>query len=697
MCCGGGNQQSTVNTPNVPQWYLDAGQSLVGRAQTESQQPYQAYTGPRVAGFNTDQTDAFAATRNATGAWQPGLSAAYAATDRGAGAFPGADIGAYMSPYQQNVIDIAKREAVRQDDMARQGRDASAVGRGAFGGSRHGLVEAEARRNLGQNLSDIQMTGQQAAYNSALNQFNADQSRALAAGQQYGNLAGASQSLGLRDAAALETIGATQQGQEQRNLDTAYGDFLEQRGYPGQQLNFLSSILRGTNPQGLYPTTQTTQLPNPSIAGQVGGLGTAALGVYGLGRGFGWFARGGRVRRPGNYAMGGQVRGYQTGGLATLSTPELYLIQRDYMRRRDPRLPAINSEIVRRRSANPMTTEPGPGIRGGLSALAASTGVDRDREIEEATAGLATDRDLEGTRGLATRSPIEEAVARPLPKPPTSRPAGLAAAAPPTMDRDLEGTRGLASPIEPSVADNRDELLAENSTPYHPPAKEKSAFDDAAPWEALAAAGFKMAEAASRPGATLAGSLGAGGSEGIRQLQVRRKENRENRELDIRENRDKALIDINQKELELKRLIETDPNSPKVKRLQAEIEESRAKVATIYPAQAQYYKGLAERVGEKDDELYTIIPGDDGEAIGVTKKGGTKKLGVPYSKLKPQASESEIRMKALQIVSSIEEKQITPFTPEERQRRLREAEAYIRGGPESAPVKRYNPETRRLE
>jgi hypothetical protein len=102
-------------------------------------------------------------------------------------------------------------------------------------------------------------------------------------------------------------------------------------------------------------------------------------------------------------------------------------------------------------------------------------------------------------------------------------------------------------------------------------------------------------------------------------------------------------------------------------------------------------------MAESEDQLYTIIEGDDGKGIGITKTGKQVPLGVPYKKLKPQMSDADMRLQALKIVSEMEEKQGVPFPPAERQQRLREAEAFLKGGSEAAPVRRYNPETRKLE
>lgn len=95
--------------------------------------------------------------------------------DVGVGSFiqPGT-AEAYMSPYQQAVTNVEKREAMRASDIMRQQQQAQAVQQGAFGGSRQAIVEAERQRNLGQQLGDIQARGSQSAFQQAQQQFNAE-------------------------------------------------------------------------------------------------------------------------------------------------------------------------------------------------------------------------------------------------------------------------------------------------------------------------------------------------------------------------------------------------------------------------------------------------------------------------------------------------------------------------------------------
>jgi hypothetical protein len=332
---GGGGGGDTVSTQivDLPEWATEYGKEGLATAQTLTnikQNPYKTYTGDRTAGFSGLQQTAMQNAYNmapSTGtnaamglAGAAGLNALNTQYDPASfnvnqlqtGSFtqPGA-ASAYMNPYMQNVVDIEKREAQNQADIAGTSRSAQAVKAGAFGGSRQAVLEAEAERNLAQQMGDIQAKGSSAAYNQAMQQFNAEQQLGLTAqtGNQQQNLEaqklveqsrqyGAGQGMqglqtALTSAGQLANIGQQQFGQEmsinqlqnqygaqqqamqQQGLDTQYQDFLNQQRYPYQQLEFMNSILRGT-PMG---TVQSMYQPAPSALSQIAGLGTAAYGV----------------------------------------------------------------------------------------------------------------------------------------------------------------------------------------------------------------------------------------------------------------------------------------------------------------------------------------------------------------------------------------------------------------------------------
>jgi hypothetical protein len=133
--------------------------------------------------------------------------------EAGSMAAPGT-LTSYMSPYQQAVTDIEKREAVRASETQRPQVGAGAARAGALGGTRATLLEAERQRNLGQQLGDIQARGSQAGFEQARAGFEADRAARLQQAQ-FGLGAFQAQE-GARQRAAEMGMSAQQQAEASR-------------------------------------------------------------------------------------------------------------------------------------------------------------------------------------------------------------------------------------------------------------------------------------------------------------------------------------------------------------------------------------------------------------------------------------------------------------------------------------------------
>jgi hypothetical protein len=115
---------------------------------------------------------------------------------------------------------------------------------------------------------------------------NQDFARLLQSGQAMGALGQQTQQMGLQNIAALEAAGAGQQQQQQRSLDTAYQDFLNQREYDRNNIGFLNAAVRGLT----VPTSTTTASNGPASVYQPSPLsqfGSALATGYGLNKMFG--------------------------------------------------------------------------------------------------------------------------------------------------------------------------------------------------------------------------------------------------------------------------------------------------------------------------------------------------------------------------------------------------------------------------
>ena len=304
VCFGGGGggqppppppTTMTQQTSNIPEYFQPYLERLFDRAESVTTEPFQRYEGQRLAEFTPEQQAAYSGVEGLVGDYKPYLASADLLTAQAAqqSTDPTA-IAARMNPYQQAVIDIQKREALRDAEKLQQQIGAQAVGAGAYGGSRQALIESELARQQGQRLADIQAVGSQQAYDKAMEQLAADRAASLAAGQQFATLGGQQQQLGLAGLGALETVGGTRQAQQQKALDIAYEDFARETTRPSQQVQEMSSVLRGFNlPVSTY-TTQQNQVQQPGLGQQLLGAG---LGVYGLGSQFGLFKEGGDVQK----------------------------------------------------------------------------------------------------------------------------------------------------------------------------------------------------------------------------------------------------------------------------------------------------------------------------------------------------------------------------------------------------------------
>jgi hypothetical protein len=292
---GGGQQPSSTSqsTTTIPEYARPYVERMLGKAEAFSETPYQAYGGQRVAGFTPLQEQSFKGAGNLGPAQQIGQGTQLAGMAGLGGLGAGQQYAqqatnpyamqSYMSPYMENALAPQLREAARASAIQGQQNQAQAVQQGAFGGSRSAIVEAERQRNLGQQQADIYGRGMQTAFEQArqAQQFGADLGlRGYGmAGQMAGTLGQLGQTQFGQQQGAIQAqaaAGAQQQAQEQQGLSQAYQDFLTQRGYPQQQLSFMSDILRGVP---LGQQTQVQYQAPPPMSSQLAQLGLGAYGV----------------------------------------------------------------------------------------------------------------------------------------------------------------------------------------------------------------------------------------------------------------------------------------------------------------------------------------------------------------------------------------------------------------------------------
>lgn len=280
---------------------------------------FQTYTAPRLAGFSPEEQAAMSGIVGLVGAGQQYLAPAAGLTAGLTQQFTPATAQQYMSPYQQAVIDVEKREAIRQAERPMQDIGAAAVQAGGYGGSRQAILEAEAGRNLQQQLADIQTKGQQAAYETGLRAFESQKAREKAAASGLTSLGQIAPKQSLAELTALSGIGEAQRGMQQAGLDISYQDFMQQQQYPYDLLGQYQSTLYGY-PYQAYAQQQYTPYQKPSTFQQLAGV----LGSVGkVGSAFGFFNTGGKIAYQSEGGLSGMTKKLQPGGqVGDTTTPE---------------------------------------------------------------------------------------------------------------------------------------------------------------------------------------------------------------------------------------------------------------------------------------------------------------------------------------------------------------------------------------
>ena len=201
----------------------------------------------------------------------------------------------------QRATDAAVRQAQQDTDRGLI-QDASEAARmGAFGGSRLGLREAQTVAEGARTTGDLRaqaaaqgltFAGQRfdadrearfAAEDRMRSQFETEEAARVRAAEELQSYAPLVQGLTEQAASGLLTAGEAQRMLDQMALDMAYADYVEQREFPFQMINFAQGALQGvpyeTRTIGLEEGTQYVQ--SPSIYGQtLGGLGSLASAYY---------------------------------------------------------------------------------------------------------------------------------------------------------------------------------------------------------------------------------------------------------------------------------------------------------------------------------------------------------------------------------------------------------------------------------
>jgi hypothetical protein len=270
--------QSTTSY-DIPEYFKEIQERTLRRGETEFSKPYQAYTGQRIAQLNPmEQAAANVYTNQILP--QSGQLAGIGQDIATAGAqtYDTATAQAYANPYENQVVSGALRDLREAYGQSQQSLNASAIGAGAFGGSRQGIQNVLGAERFIESAGDTSARLRQAGFESGANRFMADRSAQMSG--LGAKLGAATTQIGAleRASAGLAGYGTQARGIEQAGLAEGYRDFIEEREFGGNQVKQMIGALSGA-PIRSYGEERTgyttTPVAGPSMFGQVTGALTA--------------------------------------------------------------------------------------------------------------------------------------------------------------------------------------------------------------------------------------------------------------------------------------------------------------------------------------------------------------------------------------------------------------------------------------
>lgn len=299
----GGGSDSAESTGNLPWWVRGPHQNLIRNAEDfvyGDSGGYVPFPDQRIAGLSAPELASQEARQELFN--RGDIAGQFAGQQLGFGAdaasgiagaafdqFHTSDMEARMSPFMEGVINPQIREADQAFDRQLRNTNAESIARGgSIGDHRLGIERALLEGQRAESLGDIRGRGLQQAYDQAYDSFLQDRNSRVQgltqAGDLYGRISAAADAVGtgsqnrsIQQISELERSGAVNRELAQREMDLAYRDFIEERDFPVQRMQFLSQMLSGIPTQQLASTS--TNPANPGLLSQLTSLGLGAAAV----------------------------------------------------------------------------------------------------------------------------------------------------------------------------------------------------------------------------------------------------------------------------------------------------------------------------------------------------------------------------------------------------------------------------------
>ena len=169
----------------------------------------------------------------------------------------------FMSPYQTEVMDATLSEFDRQQAIQQTGLRDAAIQRGAFGGARSGIQEAQFMNQGAMNRANLQAN----LLNQGFQQAQMAAANDLAARQGLGNY--------------MSALGADKLGYDTAKLDAGVMAAREAEFEPFTRLGLIGNMISSLNP-GSFPTTTVGYQPSAAPASPMSSFLGGAAGAGGV-------------------------------------------------------------------------------------------------------------------------------------------------------------------------------------------------------------------------------------------------------------------------------------------------------------------------------------------------------------------------------------------------------------------------------
>ena len=196
-----------------------------------------------------------------------------------------ANLQQYTNPYENQVVNQSLSDIERSRLMQQNTGGAQAGAANAFGGSRHGIAEAETNRAFAdqsaRTASGLRQSGYQNAQDMARQAQMQNQQaglqgsqQRLGAANQMGNMSNLGFGMGQQIQGRMDQQGAMQQALQQQLINAGKQQYAGYTGAPAQSLQYLLQAVGGAPAVGNVNQEKTAGL-----------FDYAGLGLYGMGQG----------------------------------------------------------------------------------------------------------------------------------------------------------------------------------------------------------------------------------------------------------------------------------------------------------------------------------------------------------------------------------------------------------------------------